>query len=96
MEVVRPSGGLPEKKKRKSSRFSRQTVMQTRIAKASRAIFTVPVIIKMLGELSPDEQAEFLRAYFKPAPLPRPTDEVDRLSDAQVQQLEDKLLNRVK
>jgi hypothetical protein len=67
--------------------------MECRIGLAMRQVFTTPVLVKLFQELDSKDQKDLIVAFNKPAPPPRPKDDVDKLTDEQVQQLADKLLN---
>ena len=93
MEVVRES----EPKKRKPrGKTNRQAVMQSRIQLVMRQVFTKAALVRLFANLDDRDQKDLLIAFNKPAPPPRPKDDIDKLSDEQVQQLTDQLLNRAK
>jgi hypothetical protein len=96
MEVVKPAGEQPEKKKRRPRRTPDYTaIMQRRIHSASKRVFKTPVIERVLHDLDTKDQGSFLIAFYKPAPQ-RQKDDLEKLTDTQLAALGDLISNNAK
>jgi hypothetical protein len=65
--------------------------MECRIGLAMRNVFTTPVLEKLFKELDGKDQKDLIIAFNKPAPAPRPKDDVDMLSPEQVEQIYERI-----